>query len=282
MFYTIYKITNQINGKIYIGKHQTKNLDDGYMGSGKQLNRAIQKYGLENFTKEILHIFDNEDDMNAKEKELVTEEFVQEETNYNLCPGGQGGWGYVNANGLVDHSKAGRIGGKVYIENLRKNGTFDEIILNRMKAARSKCKEIIKENGGIFWDPGFLGKTHSEEWRKTHSEFMKKIQSGSKNSQYGTTWITNGNRNLKIKKGDPIPEGFRYGRIFPPNLSMSINLCKACKDIEYIKFAEYWLNEHKKSELSIRQFVKNNEVPLKTHVDFIHMRKKYYELIERN
>jgi hypothetical protein len=36
---------------------------------------------------------------------------------------------------------------------------------------------------------------------------------GSGNSQFGTMWITDGSSNLKIKKNDSIPEGFRKGRV---------------------------------------------------------------------
>lgn len=91
MKFIIYKITNTKNGKIYIGKHQTVNVNDSYFGSGIALERAIKKYGKKYFTKEVLYIFDNEVDMNNKEKELVNEEFISTNMTYNLGVGGEGG-----------------------------------------------------------------------------------------------------------------------------------------------------------------------------------------------
>ena len=91
MKYTIYQITNTLNGKIYIGKHQTEDIHDGYFGSGVALRNAITKYGKENFVKEILFVFNSDEEMNAKERELITEEFVNRSDTYNLGVGGEGG-----------------------------------------------------------------------------------------------------------------------------------------------------------------------------------------------
>lgn len=70
-YYGIYKITNLLNGKMYIGQHTTSNIDDGYMGSGKIILRALKKYGVENFRKEWLMFCEDEEELNYMERVYV-------------------------------------------------------------------------------------------------------------------------------------------------------------------------------------------------------------------
>ena len=96
MFYYMYKITNKLTGKLYVGVHKTKSMDDSYMGSGKVIKRAIEKYGIENFEKAIIETFDSEEGMYAREKEIVNDEFLSRQDVYNLRRGGTGGFDYIN------------------------------------------------------------------------------------------------------------------------------------------------------------------------------------------
>ncbi len=202
-YYLIYKITNQINGKIYIGCHKTKDVNDGYMGSGKYLKRSQEKYGIENFTKEILQVFDNPDDMFQMESQIVNEEFIKRKDTYNIKEGGYGGWDYINSNGL---SKNGGDKFAWYLEKL-KDDDFKKID-NLIKSERFKR---LHREGKLKYD-NFTGKHHTEETKRKIGEANSKHQQGSKNSQYGTMWITNGKENKKIKKDQEIPEGWYKGR----------------------------------------------------------------------
>lgn len=87
-YHYFYKITNNINGHFYYGVHNTDNLDDGYMGSGKRLHFAYKKYGMENFTKEILKFFDSSAEAFEYEAEVVNETLVSDPNCYNCINGG--------------------------------------------------------------------------------------------------------------------------------------------------------------------------------------------------
>lgn len=204
MFYTIYKTTNLINGKYYIGKHQTDNINDGYIGSGKLLKRAFQKHGVENFHKEILFVCKSEKHMNTLEKILVVPD---PELNYNLCPGGNGGWGYLN-----DSSEK-------HIQRCKKaykNADLSKYNKTRDYTIHSVRMKKMHLEGKLSPPPSFLGKKHSEKTKKKIGERNSIAQKGSKNSQYGTSWVNNGETNKKVRKEELdlyLRQGYIKGRL---------------------------------------------------------------------
>ena len=86
----IYKTTNILNGKWYIGKDQNNNPE--YLGSGKLLSRAIAKYGRSNFRKEILSEAHTVYNLCELEKKFIKQFNATEDKNsYNIATGGNGG-----------------------------------------------------------------------------------------------------------------------------------------------------------------------------------------------
>lgn len=85
----VYKTTNNINNKIYIGIHETEDTEDGYLGSGDLLKAAIRKYGKENFSREILYSNLTREEASNIENKLVDEDFIKREDTYNLALGGK-------------------------------------------------------------------------------------------------------------------------------------------------------------------------------------------------
>jgi group I intron endonuclease len=86
----IYKITNKINGKIYVGKSTTNN--ENYFGSGISINRALVKYGKENFIREIIENCLSEIELNEREIFWIEElKSTDKMVGYNITKGGDGG-----------------------------------------------------------------------------------------------------------------------------------------------------------------------------------------------
>ena len=90
MNHYIYKITNNINGRYYIGARSCDYQieDDPYFGSGKILNQAVKKYGKQNFTKQILAKFNSRQQAFNAQKEIVNQQFIKLQKTYNITIGG--------------------------------------------------------------------------------------------------------------------------------------------------------------------------------------------------
>lgn len=102
-YHYFYKITNNLNGHYYYGIHSTDNLNDGYMGSGTRLRYAYEKYGIENFTKEILKFFETRENAAKHEAEVVNELLIKDTNCYNISCGGDG-WKMVGTATMHDEN----------------------------------------------------------------------------------------------------------------------------------------------------------------------------------
>lgn len=120
MVYYTYKITNTVNGCIYVGVHKTKNPNDKYMGSGTVLKKAFKKYGLHNFKKEILKYHDSKETMYEHERKIVNYDFIKRTDTYNLKLGGEGGFDYVNSTmSDKDRQERSRVAYKAFQEKMK-------------------------------------------------------------------------------------------------------------------------------------------------------------------
>jgi hypothetical protein len=156
MRYIIYKITNQANGKYYIGRHATKDVNDSYMGSGIGITNAIAKYGKENFIKEIIAEADSADALWDLEAEIVNEDIVKDPLSYNNT-----------------------YGGKHYLHGLKKYN-YSAFIEHQRKAGQQATKNFTK-------DKAWHAKGGSESRRKINEQYIYRITTST-----GEEYIVNG------------------------------------------------------------------------------------------
>ena len=138
--YLIYKITNKINGKIYIG--QTHFRRDDYFGSGKLIKAAIEKYGIENFEKEYIDEAANQEELDEKEKYWIKETNCQDKNiGYNIA---DGGWNDFTMNEEIKQKISKTLKGKYVGENafIRRRVWTQEI---RDKVSNALKGRIITE-----------------------------------------------------------------------------------------------------------------------------------------
>lgn len=210
MHYLIYKITNRLNNKIYVGAHKTDNKNDEYFGSGLLLKRSVEKHGKENFNKEILFECVTELDMWQKESEIVDEEFVARNDTYNVKLGGYGGFDYINKNKLYHkHSNS------VLIEMRKKGNDIKKMLWETDAEYRTEYSKKLSMSAKVWQSVNgnpFKNRKHSEETKeKIRKSRLGKV-TGRNNPSYGKQWVTNGTENKLVKK-ENIPSGWKKGRV---------------------------------------------------------------------
>lgn len=147
----IYKITNLIDNKIYIGKSTrcSKWYIEHYYGSGIIIKQAIAKYGKQNFKKEILEFIDFEDETELDLKEcyyIGLYHSTDYNIGYNRSIGGEGSAGKV----LSEETKL-----RISQSNKNKPKSAQHI-LNMRISQFSQNYTIIEEDGTEYYYFGLI------------------------------------------------------------------------------------------------------------------------------
>ena len=205
MYGYIYKTTNLIDGKIYIGqKKSTIFLFDKYLGSGKRLQNAINKYGKENFKVELLEEIYNVDQMDDREIYWIKYyHSTNKEIGYNISNGGN-----------VNRS----FSGKNHPMYGRKRSGKDNPAHGRKWWTNGTEQVYQKECPGVNWHLGM-----SDEMKKKLSESHKGREAWNKGLTKSIDNRLNGNYHKRsddfkkkvsmATKGENNPMYGKYGNL---------------------------------------------------------------------
>jgi hypothetical protein len=177
MKYTVYKITNKINNKIYVGFHRIEDENilcekttsgsifaDGYLGSGKLIKKAIEKYGPENFYQELLGVFDSKEEAEKFEASIVNKEFTLENSNYNIALGGNVRIFHGPNNGFYGKSHT-----EESLEKIKQTREKNGLPTYQTKIINLKTQEVYKGYSQALDALGYVAEfPHTNERYKRH------------------------------------------------------------------------------------------------------------------
>lgn len=180
----VYITVNLITHDFYIGKHETDDLNDSYLGSGKRLKNSVRKYGAQNFERHILSVWNDPNDALTEETKVVAQ-YLDHPHCLNIVDGGKG-----------FTSRSAKRASDIAIQMGRPGGKFTsmESRVRRGKALATACKT----KGTGMWALTFEQRSATAKLANTD-----------------TVWITDGQTEKKIPQTDSVPIGWYKGRLNP-------------------------------------------------------------------
>lgn len=232
MYGYIYKTTNLVNGKFYIGQHKYDKyeVDPTYFGSGLLLKESIKKYGIENFSVELLDKADSREELNNKEIYYISQLNARQD-GYNLTDGGDG------APNLTEESrlKMKSMLGKHHSEKSNKKRSES---LKKVQHSKEWAEKIAKS---------LKGRKQTEE--------QKALISSSKK---GLVWYNNGAVEQMFAPTADIPQDFKRGRLNNPFPSQ-VGINKSKEQVEKMRISKRQMRWYTNG--LIEKMFKEDEVP---------------------
>lgn len=234
----IYKTTNQVNGKIYIGQHATNNLNDNYIGSGNLITKAIKKYGASNFKFEIIQFANSYEELDQLEIKLISKlATLDESIGYNLHRGGLGGNVYKKVN---QYQLNGR-----FMKTWNALIEASETLGISYKTIQGCAKNIKKSAGSFQWKfhdeyqdckdiPAYLTKTiRAVNQYNSNGEFIRKWPSAASAASALKTNPSSIGQCCRGLKSVLLINGFawRFSDEFPENINIKPILYRNSKKV---------------------------------------------------
>jgi group I intron endonuclease len=180
-YHFVYLTINLVNGKKYIGDHSTNNLNDGYLGSGILIKRAIKKYGKEKFQRKILKKLKNRNEAFLLQEKFILKYNTLTPSGYNVSLKG----GHQTVESLSEKTKE-KIRKAVSGENspwLGKTHSSETILKLRESKLKDRNPFFHKKHSADSLEKIRLGNSNKIISEDTRNK-LRKTSSAKRNSQY--------------------------------------------------------------------------------------------------
>lgn len=228
-YYLVYRTVNLVNGRFYVGAHETFEINDGYLGSGKLLKRAIKKYGIDKFKRTVIARCPSRRAMYRLEKQIISK-VLGDPLCYNIAAGGKGGFQHVNAQLTPEARREIQLkGGAALKEKIANDPALREKMAKECKERLQSPAVRAKRVHARRTSPRYHGLRHSEEAKAKVGAANSLLQAGAGNSQYGTAWLVNDEQEVVVRVPQDLVAGllelgWRRGRVMRYRMISALEL----------------------------------------------------------